>query len=172
MPDDRFIPSHILSLVKARDRPINLNHMGYASNWFLTQLNRSILNIEVSIMPSKSSRNAAKNSWVDITFVDIRLSKADTTAFREFMQKSPDDLSLALADFIADGNKTSMSWDSEHNTFIAAATCKNPDSVNKDCCITSRSSEWFEALMLNVFKHLVICKAGEWVGEQTDRSWG
>ena len=172
MDTDRFVPSVLRGFTHSRDRPLPLNHLHYPTNWFLQSLNRTLYNLETIIMPSKSTRNASKRPWPETRFVDIRLDKKQQDLFREFMEKKADDLSLALADFIADGNKTSITWDDENKTFIVASTCKNPDSINLDACISSRSQDWYEALMLNVFKHLVICGAGEWEGESRDKSWG
>lgn len=159
-------------LHRARDRPLALNHLNYPSNWYLAQIETDILLMGVD-MAAKSRKTVPNfNGAFQTVFVDVRLAQQDKVQFEQFMQQGDDELGLLLAEFVSNGNKFSLTWDNDNSCFIASATCRDEGSVNLNHCISSRSQDWFEAVMLTVFKATVMLVDKAWSEVTSDRSWG
>lgn len=172
MDTDRRQPAIIYNLLHmSRDRP-HLNHLGYPSNGFISQINRKITNIEDSIMASKNSSKASNRSFTEISFVNIKITGKHKDAFSTWKEAKPQDVALDVASFMSNGHKTSITWDTSNNCWIVSATCKEDTSPNVNCCLSSRSDDWYEAMCMNVYKHKFIAKEGSWKDQEDDSNWG
>ena len=123
-------------------------------------------------MASKNAKPRVGNSWSEVKFVVIRLNGKHKDGFREYMQRPAEQVALDVASFMSNGHKTSITWDDNNACWIVSATCKEEASKNHSCCISSRSSEWYEALVMNVYKNDVICNKGAWMDQQEENDWG
>lgn len=123
-------------------------------------------------MANTNARRSASNSGFTTTFIDVRLAKADGDQFRAYMQQGNDELALEMATLVSQGHKLSLSWDNKNVCFIASVTCRDEKAINYDCCITSRSDDWFEAIMLCVFKAVVLANGKAWQEMSEKSNWG
>jgi len=123
-------------------------------------------------MPAKTKPSPkGKNDW-GMTFVNFRLGKEEKDEFKAYMSAKPDILSEKLAIFIGEGHKVSLSWDDNNKCFIGSATCKDEGSINNNHCMTSRSDDWFEALMMNVYKANELAAGTAWSDLSESADWG
>lgn len=118
-----------------------------------------------------NSASESKPDW-QVTFVQLRLNEETANEFSKWMERKEPEIALDVASFMSNGNKVSITWDNENKCWIVSATCKEEGHKNYNHCLSSRSSEWWEALCMNVFKHDVICKGGSWADKQSNANWG
>jgi len=123
-------------------------------------------------MARKNSQARPGISGINIQFVDMRLSGEHKEGFREWFQRKGDMVALDIATFISNGHKIGITWDDKHTCWIVSATCKDDANVNVDCCVTSRSDEWYEALAMCVYKNDVVANKGRWLDESNEDHWG
>lgn len=172
MESDRVRPVTLLRLWQlARDRPL-LNHLGYPSNWYITYLNRKITDLEMWLMASKNSQKPNRQNWPETNFVNLKITGKHKDGFNEWMSRKDPEIQLDVATFMSNGHKTSITWDDNNNVWIVSATCKEESSPNVNCCLTSRSSEWWEAMCMNVYKNDVICAKSSWLDNAESGDWG
>lgn len=170
--DEDIRPVTLLRLWQlARDRPL-LNHLGYPSAYYIRTLIRKIEDLEIWLMASKNSTKANNRNWTETTFVNLKIQGKHKDLFNEWMSRKDAEISLDVAAFMSNGHKTSITWDDTNNVWIVSATCKDEASKNLNHCLTSRSSEWWEAMCMNVYKNDVICKEGSWVDNSESVDWG
>lgn len=167
----RTIP-WIHNLIYLTNEPTHLNHLRYPSAWFERHLNDKITRMEYFVMARKNTTASTNRGWTETKFVTIRLNGKHKDGFREYMQRPAEEVALDVATFMSNGHKTSITWNGDNACWIVAATCKEESSKNLDHCLSSRSSEWYEALCMNVYKNDVICNKGAWVDQQEDSDWG
>jgi len=122
------------------------------------------------VASKKPSR--ANSSFAEIEFVGVRLDKEQAELFADWVAADQETRALDLAEFLSAGHKTSITWDDHNACFIVSATCKDESNDNFNRCLTSRSNDWYEAMMLNVFKHQVLFKKQRWNGDANTNSWG
>lgn len=118
-----------------------------------------------------SSPGDNKFDW-QVSFVQLKLNEETAEGFNNWMERKEAEIQLDVAVFMSHGHKTSITWDNENKCWIVSATCKDENSKNYNHCLSSRSSEWWEALCMNVYKNDVICKGGSWADKQANVSWG
>lgn len=118
-----------------------------------------------------SSASVNKPEW-QVNFIQIKLTGQHKDGFAEWMERKEAEIALDVAAFMSNGHKTSITWDNENKCWIVSATCKEDDSVNYNCCLSSRSQEWWEAMCMNVYKSDVMCEKGSWLDQQVDTNWG
>lgn len=165
-------PVWIHNLLYYAHFPVHSNHLGYPSNWYITFVNNKITQLGELIMASKnSSKSTDKPEW-QVTFVQLKLNEETAGEFTKWMERKEPEIALDVASFMSNGHKTSITWDNENKCWIVSATCKEESSKNYNHCLSSRSSEWWEALCMNVFKNDVICKKGSWSDKQANANWG
>lgn len=123
-------------------------------------------------MPKKlATRNASQNSW-QTEFVDLKLLRDEKKGFTEWASKVSDQSSELFGVMVSDGWKTSVTWDAKNACFIVSSTMRDEDDINYQVTVTSRSQEWFEGIMLNVYKLTVLHKGKDLRKAGGDDSWG
>ena len=123
-------------------------------------------------MPKSASSRPNTNNWAETIFVNIKLTGKGKDQFTDWMNRKEPEIALDVAQFMSNGHKTSITWDSTNNCWIVSSTCKIQGSVNENHCMTSRSQEWYEAMCMNVFKSAVLCNNGAWSEQQESSDWG
>lgn len=166
---DRVMLSH---LPRTRDRPLLLNHLNQPSAFFVRSVQNDIDVLE-TYMAKRTNKPVRNNpSMFNTTFVEVRLGNAEKNHFHQWMEQDQETLGIELGTFISNDHKLSVSWDDQNVCFVASATCRDESSVNHNCCITSRSQDWFEAIMLTLYKATVLLGDKAWQSQSSDRSWG
>jgi len=115
----------------------------------------------------------AQRTRYGTTFVNLRLTTDQKPAFEHWAKENQADLFSYVVNMVADGYKISLNLDSNNDCVIVAVTGTDGNRVNRGRCMTSRSTDAIEALLMAVFKHIVLCDGGDW-GEEEERSsdWG
>jgi len=121
-------------------------------------------------MTPKGNRNG--RAFDPVEFITINLDGEAEKLFKSWAPSHLETLNSDLANFIAEEHKVGLSWDQNNACFIASATCKDEKSPNHNCCITARSDDWTEALLLVLFKATVIPSGKAWSDVSRPAAWG
>lgn len=132
--------------------------------------NARITELENNLVARKKS-NRTSNQF-STKFAAVSLDKANKERFHVWFETNSSDVETYLHNLATEGWKTSFSWDQENDCFLASATMRDEDHVNYDICVTSRSGNLVEALMLNVFKIDVMHEGAKLPTEAPRNSWG
>lgn len=169
---DDVSPVTFLRLWQIARAPPLLNHLGYPSNFFIRWLQHKIDDLEMNVMASKNVSKLPRGNWPETNFVNLKITGKHKDGFTSWMSRKEADIHLDVVAFMSNGHKTSITWDTSNSVWIVSATCKEESSPNVNCCLTSRSSEWWEAMCMNVYKHDIICAQGSWVDNAESGDWG
>ena len=125
----------------------------------------------------KSGGNAKSNSrnpsdWQNFEFVALTLDEAQKDQFREWYKEQGQRALDELPSMVTGGYKASVGWDEGSQCFIASLTCKEPTDPNYGYVLSSRSTDLWEAMALNVFKTVEICEEYEWPRTPQVRNFG
>lgn len=158
------------SISSALVMPPTLNHLGDPSNFYVRLINQLLDNKSEQIMASKGKTPRNNQNFAEITFVQYRLNAQEKKDFGEWKSKEETRLEDILVMAIEKGYKMSVSWDETHQCFIGSMTCKDETSANFNQCMTSRDSQWYSALLMNIYKTEVLCDNGLWsdLGDNTE----
>ena len=96
------------------------------------------------------------NRFGNTEFVNVTLDVEQRKEFKAWFTTIVDDLHDEIGQLMVDDYKVSCSWDDNNQCFIATFTGKPDQNYNSEKALSSRSDNWFEALGLNLFKHIVI----------------
>lgn len=118
------------------------------------------------------SQSRNPKDWSNFEFVNIPLTEADKTHFKELQSTNPDELDDALVTLVEGEYKFSVTWDKSNECFIGSLTCRHPSDDNYGYVLSSRSDNLFEVMRLCVFKHVYLCENGSWPKDKRQSSWG
>lgn len=115
----------------------------------------------------------ARNSrFVEYEFVNIRLTEEQVEDFQVWAAKNGGKVWEMLNDLAEAGYKHSTSPDPDNQCHISTLTATEHASENLKHCLSSRSDDLIEAVLLSCYKHFVLSDGGEWVGSSARRNWG
>lgn len=160
------------NLQSYRNKPVPFTRDRSVAPNYIEALNRMFTLWETFIMPAKHALNGERRNDWEVTFVNFRLSTEEKAHFTKWLKESAENHHVMLAQCIMGGNKISISHDRKNETFIASMTCSDETSPNYRFCMTSRSDDWYTALMLNCYKHLELAANTTWSDLQQDADWG
>ena len=147
-------------------------HPKHRPLWFIDLLNRLFTNMEIFLMPTKHQNNWKNNGDNPFEFASLRLDDSKKAHFSGWFAENGSAFEDIIASLVLTGNKMSFSWDEKSSCYIASMTCFNSKSANFQTVMTSRSEDWFEALMMNCYKAIVLCENGSWPKNSKDNNWG
>lgn len=125
-------------------------------------------------MPAKFSKpTKGKNDW-SVEFISLPLVTDQKDSFIAWAQEASADIEVFVAQLLGSGYKLSMTLDATNNCVIVTATCKEERSPNNGYAMSSRSDTWLEALLMTVYKTIVLYpeKEGGWPKNTRNDSWG
>lgn len=123
-------------------------------------------------MPAKiTSKKNNQQSW-QTEFVDLKLLRDEKKGFTDWIANTGERASELFSIMVSNGWKTSVTWDSKNACFIVSSTMRDEDDINYQVTVTSRSQEWFEGIMLNVYKLTVLHNGKDLRKAGGDDSWG
>lgn len=123
-------------------------------------------------MPKKSGKTLGKYHENEFTFVSVSIQKSDRGEFQRWAIEQQDNLLDLLERAITDGIKISVSYDLLNDCITASATVVDANKADYNSCITSRSDNVGEALLLTAYKIFVLLEGVAWRTQGTDRNWG
>jgi len=93
-------------------------------------------------------------------FVNCEMNAARKEQFKLWSPKS-DDFELAVQECLSPGYKLSFSLDTYHDAYQVSWFCTAPGDRNAGWCLTARASTIGKALLVLLFKHIVVLE-GDW----------
>lgn len=123
-------------------------------------------------MPGKSQKSGNKRGGFTTTFVNYKLSNQEKAEFVKFAGQGDEKTQHAFVEAMGKGNKFSVSLNDEKGFYLVAMTCRDEGSVNYDFCITSRSPDWWEAVLMCVFKAHKLGYDQSWADMSDSDDWG
>lgn len=129
--------------------------------------------LEEFLMPAKYRKNgSARYEDTGYSFAHINISPELKKQFKAWFSESAEGFEELCAAFLLSGHKQSVSWNDHDDCYIASLTCNDSQDANYKLILTSRSDNWLEAILLNIFKASV-CSAGEpWPRVGEHNKWG
>lgn len=112
-------------------------------------------------MPPKKRSKPQNDNMPEM--IGTKLSDVQLAEYDEWLTKNSKQFSKLYAGALLDSIKIGVSWDAYNNCFICSFTQKDEDNVNHGKCLLSRSMEWEDAVLLNVYKSEVVYQRGEWI---------
>lgn len=108
-------------------------------------------------------------------WIDIQITEDMKEQFDIWFSERQEQMSSGLEDVVGTGLKLTLSWDGEHNTFVASLNGQGNSESLKRFTLTARSSNWWEAVGLCLYKHGVLLQ-GDWANYKPkaryDITWG
>ena len=121
---------------------------------------------------SKGREGTLRGPWLG--FVDIVLSDEDKASLSSMNFEDGDAFSF-LEDMVEDGYKVSLSQDTAHDCYIAAATGSTDGNPNRGYTMAGRGPSLLGALASLAYKHRTLCQQGVWgnfIGSSESSKWG
>lgn len=125
-------------------------------------------------MPAKYSKPTGKKQDWEVEFISIPLLSDVKEAFEAWASEAQADIEVWIAQLLGMGYKLSLTLDVSNNCVIVTATCKEAKSPNKGYAVSSRSDSWLEALMITIYKTIILYpeKDGGWPKTTRNDNWG
>jgi len=116
----------------------------------------------------------AKKKFTGFTtkFAAIRLDAADKKAFTKWRDENAADGDVYYTELIRAGWKGTTRYDDENDCFVWSLTQQNERDPNHDVCVTSRSDNMYEAMMLGIYKITVMYDGKKLPTEVERDNWG
>lgn len=119
---------------------------------------------------AKTKKN---NQWVNnFTFISFKLNKEQLSDFDAWRDKNAKGMEKMIDECLKDCIKQSTTWDEANACFIVSWTGTEDNVLNAKKCLTSRSPAWWEAMLFNAYKHLVIFNGENWESEDDENRRG
>lgn len=145
-----------------RLRPLDWEHTLF--NFLLTW--------ESVVMKNSNKQNKQAASWNKIEFITRSMDETEAASFKQWVKSVDKEASTMIQDAMLDDYKLSVTWDDNNECFIATLTGKQEQRSNADKALSSRSDDWYEAIMLTLYKHHVLFNGGKWSGSSQKNNWG
>jgi len=142
------------------------------SGFLPRKINRMLETQEAFIMPSKNTKTGKSRSGFTTTFVNYKLAGKERDQFATFFSMPVEHHAECIVIALNNGIKLSFSDNREAGIVVAAATMRDEGNINYDRCITSRSPDWYEALLMCVFKAQLLGYGEDWLDMAGDDNWG
>lgn len=112
------------------------------------------------------------SKFSDWAFVNVPLSVADKPALDFFIEEQGGDSNLIIQELTAQQYKISIAWVDSRNSFCVTMSGGRDHPRNPAQSMSAWSDDINEAVWMLGYKHLQICKSGEWKDFETSAAWG
>lgn len=114
----------------------------------------------------------AKQRSFEWNFAAVVINTAEKKKFEAWFHEQSASFFKHVDDMISEGYKLSISPDFENQCIIATWSWTKNAAMNANTSLVSRSEDMTEAILLGVYKHVVLCNGGEWPTEPVRNNWG
>jgi hypothetical protein len=113
------------------------------------------------------------NTRFNTQFVNLKLTAELKPQFVAWADDNAADTLTLLNQVVAANYKVSCNMDEQNDCFIVSVTGTPDNRYNRNLCMTSRSNDLLEALLMMLYKVIVLCDMQDW-GEaaDTNNNWG
>lgn len=113
----------------------------------------------------------ARNS--DFKYVNIKLTPADKKPLETWAKEQDWDILTAVDELASRKYKLGVTWSDKQNSWCVSITGQEGAKQNALRSMSSWSSDWVEALIIGLYKVLVVCNDGRWEDFEADQeTWG
>lgn len=117
-------------------------------------------------------KSRSNSSGFSTKFSTIALDSEQKEILKGWLKANSADLDEYFHHMVKDGWKTSVTWDDTNDCFIASATQRFDDDKNYDTCVTSRSDNLYEAILITYYKIFILFDGKKLPTEPTKQNWG
>lgn len=117
--------------------------------------------------PQKQAQN-----WSKIEFVSRNLLSEEADDFKKWEKGVSAESGSLISQVMLDDYKLSVTYDDNNECFIATLTGKDDQRHNSNKALSARSDDWYEAIMMTLYKHLVLFSGTKWSGSSQKNNWG
>lgn len=146
-------------------RGITTQAFDHASFMFLVQLEGW-----VHVMAGKQNKKAG--NWGEMEFINVALTEQQKDEFKVWSKSKGETIADDIGQAMVNDYRLSCNWDDNNQCFIATLTGKEDQDFNAKKALSARSDDWFEAMALVLYKHIVIFDGRKWTGDGTKNNWG
>lgn len=117
-----------------------------------------------------SNRKAA--SWNDgVSWVNYTLTVEHKKLLDEMIAKDANKLEAEMQTLAEEGYRWSINWDSYAGCWSCTMYNREANDKNAGKMMSSRSKSWYKALLMCLYKHVIVFQ-GEWmVDPDPERDW-
>jgi len=101
-------------------------------------------------------RQAVAKGQSDVIWVNYTLNEREKAQLEELTAASPDAMLGEMQKAALEGYRWTISHDSYAGCWAVTMYTRNEQDINHGLMMSSRSMDWFKALMMCVFKHVII----------------
>lgn len=116
----------------------------------------------LALLGGRMAKQQFKQDFADIEMIQFKLNADELEAFDVWIQAKTFKFDDRVTEHLVNQHKVGVSWDARNDCFIASSTGRGDTNKNSGLCLLSRSSNWQEAIALNLFKADVVYANGIW----------
>lgn len=132
----------------------------------------SLWRIEQAAYTMAEKTNKKYSGFNQTEFVNRNLLAHEAEEFGVWAKKETERIPDLIGQIMVEDYKISCTWNDTNQCYIATFTGKEDCKFNPYKALSSRSDDWFEALAMNAYKHLVIFNGKKWDGDTIKNNWG
>jgi len=132
------------------------------------------INVLVAVLNKRRMQMARFRSKVDNgwAFANVRMSKEQREDFLVWQEGILEDTVEVVTSVLLTGYKMSIKWDGENETWVVTLTGTEMTRTNDKTSMSARHQDLTTALLLSVYKHVVICGSSAWNTAADEENWG
>lgn len=123
-------------------------------------------------MKTNNKQQKQAQNWNKIEFVNRNLDADEGEKFKVWAKGVDNESGTLISEIMVDDYKLSVTYDDNNECFIATITGKDEQRHNPNKALSARSDNWYEAVMMALYKHLVLFGGGKWSGGTQRNNWG
>ena len=118
------------------------------------------------------AKQSHESTFGDFRFCSVVLTAEDKIDYEVWAEKHGKDLLSVLAQCVAEGWKTSITWDNDNECFIGSLTCRAEGHKNENVVVSSRSDDMLEAIAISLYKITALYVGKKLPTEKLKNNWG
>jgi len=136
--------------------------------------NRQLDRLFYGVCPTiRNNHNWSKQEMAKWKFYNKKLSAKEKQQFTAWTKENEADMPIYIQEVLHAGYKISVSQDTFNETMTASLTPSKDVKTNKDGSLVAKHSDYYIAILIVVFKHVVLAEGGSWESmEMDEEDWG
>lgn len=105
-------------------------------------------------------------------FADYKLSETEKAAATEWFDGDIESLLDQINEVILTGYRFNISFDGKNQAVTVSVIGRDEAGPNEGKCMVTRHATVLRAVILALYKHMVIFQGGPWGGQSAENNWG
>jgi len=135
-------------------------------------ISATLWRIEEAAYKMADKTNKKYSGFTQTEFVNRNLTADEAKEFTAWVKKENERIPDMLGQIMVNEYKVSCTWNDQNQCYIATLTGKEDCKFNPYKALSARSDDWFEALAMAAYKHLILFSGKAWEGDTTKNNWG